>query len=102
MLMEMKLKTSTSFRALALNTVIITESLRLETKSPTHTTILNWVHKLGYYQLMIKKEKGDDWIIMIDESIQIGREKILLILGIREKDIDFARPLDITGIIAIK
>jgi hypothetical protein len=93
MLMEMKLKTSTGFRALALNTIIITESLKLETRAPTHTTILNWVHKLGYYQLMMEKEKGDDWIIMIDESIQIGREKILLILGIREKDIDFARPL---------
>lgn len=93
MLMEIKLKTSTSFRALALNAIIITESLKIETKNPTHTTILNWVHKLGYYQLKIKKEKADDWIIMIDESIQIGKEKILLIFGIREKDIDFTRPL---------
>lgn len=102
MLLEIKLKTSTSFRALALNARIISKTLRFETKSPTHTTILNWVHKLGYYQLKIKKEKSDDWIIIIDESIQIGKEKILMILGIREKDVDFKRPLVLQDLLPLE
>ena len=102
MLLEIKLRTSTSFRAIALNAAIISETLRFETKSPTHTTILNWVHKLGYYQLKIKKEKSEDWIIIIDESIQIGKEKILMVFGIREKDIDFTRALVLQDILPLK
>jgi len=102
MLLEIKLKTSTSFRALALNAEIIIKTLGFDTKTPTHTTLLNWVHKLGYYQLKIKKEKSDDWIIIIDESIQIGKEKILVILGIREKDIDFTRPLVLQDLLPLE
>jgi len=102
MLVEIKLKTSTSFRALALNASIINETLKFKTKSPTHTTILNWVHKLGYYQLKTKKEKSEDWIIILDESIQIGKEKILMIFGIREKDIDFTRPLVLQDLLPLE
>jgi hypothetical protein len=67
--------------------------MNLELKAPTHTTILNWLHKIGYYQLTRPKEKADDWIIILDESIQVGKDKVLMIFGIREKNIDFSRPL---------
>jgi hypothetical protein len=89
----MKLKTSTSFRAVALNFMIQINIMKLEITPPTHTTILNWLHKIGYYQLIKPKEKANDWILLIDESIQIGPDKILMIYGIREKDIDFTRAL---------
>ena len=39
------------------------------------------------------KEKADDWIIILDESIGIGQEKVLVILGIRRSHVDFSRPL---------
>jgi len=92
-LMEHKLKTSISFRALALSFCIRKETMQFECKTPTHTTLLNWIHKIGYYQLIRTKEKADDWIIILDESIQLGQDKVLVIFGIREKDIDFSRPL---------
>jgi len=98
----MKLKTSTSFRALSLNISIQMNSMNLEINAPTHTTILNWVHKVGYHQLMKPKEKADDWIMIIDESIQVGREKILMIFGIREKNIDFTRPLRFQDLVPIR
>jgi len=101
-LLEMKLKTSTSFRALALNFLIQINNMKLDLNAPTHTTILNWVHKVGYYQLKKPKEKADDWIIIIDESIQIGQNKIMMIFGIREKDIDFTRPLKIHDMIPLR
>jgi hypothetical protein len=37
--------------------------------------------------------KADDWILMIDESIEFGHDKLLVILGIREANIDFNRAL---------
>ena len=92
-LMEHKLKTSISFRALTLSFCIRKETMHFKCKVPTHTMLLNWIHKIGYYQLIRPKEKADDWIVILDESIQLGQDKVLVIFGIREKDIDFSRPL---------
>ena len=51
--------------------------------------------KVGYYCLNRPKTKADDWILILDESIGIGQEKLLVVLGIRASQIDFTRPLQI-------
>lgn len=81
---------------------IYINSLNLKCKQPTHTTLLNWVHKIGYYELKRKKEEAEDWIIIIDESIQLGQDKVLVIFGILEKNIDFTRPLQFQDLVALK
>ncbi len=102
MLVQIKLKTSTSFRASALVFVLIKEHLKFDSKTPTHTTVLKWVHKIGFYELTKKKEKAKDWVIIIDESIQLGRDKLLVVFGIREKNIDFSRPLRFQDLTILK
>jgi hypothetical protein len=52
-----------------------------------------WVKKIGYAKLKEAKTKAGDWIIILDESIGIGQEKVLVVLGIRQSDVDFTRPL---------
>jgi len=52
-----------------------------------------WIKKIGYIQLQSAKEKAEDWIIILDESIGIGQEKVLVVLGIRRSHVDFSRPL---------
>ena len=54
-----------------------------------------WVKKVGYYCLNQPKTKADDWILILDESIGIGQEKLLVVLGIRASQIEFNRPLRI-------
>jgi len=54
-------------------------------QAPRHVTIRNWTLKIGYYELTHQKPRADDWIILLDHSIQFGQEKIFVILGIREK-----------------
>jgi len=49
--------------------------------------------KLGYYNLTKKQIIANDWIYIIDHSIQLGKEKLLLILGIRAKDLPKDRAL---------
>jgi hypothetical protein len=49
--------------------------------------------KVGYYKLHSYIEKSDVWIILIDESIQVGPQKFLVILGCREKDLPRGRAL---------
>ena len=68
-------------------------------KNPSHPSIRNWTLKLGYFELNRKKEKSRDWIILLDHSIQFGREKILVILGIREEEfLKLNRPLKYTDL----
>lgn len=90
-----KIQTTSSYRSLSKVLVVINLYLNIECTAPSFTTAMLWVKKIGYYRLQSPKEKSDDWIIIIDESIGIGQEKVLLILGIRQKNIDFTRPLKI-------
>ena len=39
--------------------------------------------RLGYYELTRIKEKAEDWVWLIDHSIQLSNEKCLLIVGFR-------------------
>lgn len=75
--------------------------LNLSLSAPSHSTSMLWIKKLGYYKLTEVKRKSDDWIIIIDESIGIGQEKVLLILGIQKQNIDFTRPLEIQDMVPL-
>jgi hypothetical protein len=78
-----------------MNKVLVTLNLYLniELSSPSFSTAMLWIKKIGYAQLQSAKEKANDWIIILDESIGIGKEKVLVILGIRRSHVDFFRPL---------
>ena len=50
---------------------------------PSHVTIRNWVLRCGLYNLEGGPAKEGEYVGIIDESIQIGREKLLLLLGVK-------------------
>ena len=50
--------------------------------TPCHTVIQNWVLRLGLYNLNKAKEKRNDWVYILDHTIEFGQKKCLLILGI--------------------
>lgn len=74
----------------------------LNFKIPSIGSIQNWEKKLGYHRLQ-KFNKPvntinigvDEWCIILDESISIGEEKVLLILGIRLCDDIFGKALSL-------
>ena len=100
-MVTVKLQTSAGFRSIEKFMIILNSYYHLTTKTPSHVTISNWVKKAGYYQITMPKEKANDWILIIDESIQIGAEKLLLILGIRVSKIGFTRALNYKDITII-
>lgn len=52
-------------------------------KIPCRETIRNWERKHSFHRLeAIKESVSGEWAIIIDESITIGEEKILLVLGV--------------------
>lgn len=58
-------------------------SLQLSMHSPSWYAGRLWILRLGYYKLTRPKERGDDWVWIVDHTVQIGAEKCLVILGIR-------------------
>jgi len=93
------IKGSVKFRTLEKANKIREEITEVSMHAPSHVTITNWTLKLGYEELMCEKEKTDDWIILLDHSIQFGKEKIFVVLGIREIDfLKLKRPLQYTDL----
>jgi len=88
-----KLQSSASFRAIHQIILVLNLYLNLSMKAPSHSTVLLWIKKYGYYELTKEKLRAEDWVILLDESVQFGQNKLLVIYGIRESDIDFTRPL---------
>jgi hypothetical protein len=53
-------------------------------KAPSFTAIKRWVQKVGYYKLMLPKIIAEDWMIIIDATIQMGEKKCVVVLGCRQ------------------
>ena len=54
---------------------------------PHWTTGRWWLQRLGLAALLRPKEQADDWVWLLDHSVQIGKCKCLVILGIRLRDL---------------
>lgn len=80
--LSLKLYAQQSVRSISKSISIWALVLGLEMKPPCHSTIHCWLRKAGYCRLDENKatEPGE-WVIFIDESVCIGKEKLLLILG---------------------
>ena len=70
-------------------------------EAPDWTTGRTWLLRLGCDQLRRPKERATDWIWFIDHTVQIGPQKVLLILGIRARDLPVDRPLQLADLDSI-
>lgn len=94
-----KLTTSTSFRALERFSPLCNQYFGMNLGQPSYGTILLWTKKIGLYNLNpVNFEKADDWVLIVDESIAIGHERLLVIYGVRASQIDFNRALTYSDI----
>ena len=64
-------------------------------EAPDWTTGRTWLLRLGCDRLRRPKEQAADWIWFIDHTVQIGPQKVLLIIGIRAGDLPADRPLQL-------
>ena len=88
LVLSLKFQTSVSYRSI--QKVLLTMKLfaDLNITPPSHSTIILWSKKFGLYHIERKIPKSDDWVIILDESIEFGNDKMLVVLGIRERDIN--------------
>ena len=66
--------------------------LEINCKRPSASSIRNWIIKSGYYIYQQPPTAGN-WCVIIDESVSIGHEKLLLILGIPLSDWEFGKAI---------
>jgi hypothetical protein len=75
-----------SFRGVSKIFIHLNLCLDLNLKIPTHTTVLNWTKKQGISQFRDKHfYQNEKWVLIADESIQFGNNKLLLVLAVSER-----------------
>jgi hypothetical protein len=53
-------------------------------KTPSHVTVLRWVLRAGLYELnRLADKRHGNYVGILDESISLGGEKLLLLLGVK-------------------
>lgn len=58
---------------------------------PSFSTIRMWLIRVGHYALTRPLDKTKSWLWLIDHTIQIGSQKILVILGCPIDDVPFGQ-----------
>ena len=79
----MVLCASLSFRGVNRSLSLVCEHLELNFQTPSFSSVRLWIQRLGCYRLHAPKEHANDWVWIVDHTIQLESTKLLFILGIR-------------------
>jgi hypothetical protein len=71
---------------------IVGAALNLPLPTPTWGAGRLWLLRLGYYKFTRPKVIAEDWVWIIDHTVQIGKDKFLVMLGLRLCDLPPAGP----------
>jgi hypothetical protein len=83
MVLSLMLSLATSIRGSERAVEIFYSSYPLDEPTAAYSTARVWLLRLGYYQLTREKQMAEDWVWIVDHTMQIGEEKTLLIVGLR-------------------
>ena len=72
-----------SLRGTASATGLISRLLGGEQEVPSPTSVRSWLLRVGLYQLQRPLEQADDWVWIVDHTVQIGELKCMIIVGLR-------------------
>ena len=84
------LSAAASFRCASHTLGLVGSFWQLSLSVPSYVTGRLWLLRLGYYKLTRPKERADDWVWIVDHTVQLGTEKCLVILGLRLGDLPAA------------
>jgi hypothetical protein len=56
----------------------------LDVPAASYSSARLWLLRLGLYQLSRPKTRADDWMWIIDHTMQLGERKCLIIVGLRQ------------------
>jgi len=80
---DLVLKAATSQRAAAAVLEILAPYIPGLKRIPCANSGRMWLMRLGLYELLREKEAADDWVWIMDHTVQLGPWKCLVIVGVR-------------------
>lgn len=92
---QLRTQANCSYRSCIQVLNILVVLLNLELKIPHFSSIRNWEIKLGYHELQQTINTADKWVLIIDESISIGNQKMLLLIGVNLSKYQFGKALNL-------
>lgn len=72
-----------SLRGSALALGLFSRLLGFGPDVPSPTTVRTWLLRIGLYQLQRPLEHAEDWVWIVDHTVQIGELKCMLVVGLR-------------------
>jgi len=72
-----------SLRGTALTSGLIGYLLGGRQEVPSPTTVRSWLLRLGLHQLQRSLPKADDWVWIVDHTMQMGELKCMIVVGLR-------------------
>jgi len=62
-------------------------------ETPSFSSIRKWLGRIGFFELTREKETRDDWIFIVDLTVELGTEKGLVVLGVSQQKLEEILPL---------
>ena len=84
--LEAVLKAATSLRAATATFQLLSQmgfAGMTSGDEPTMTCGRLWLLRVGLYELQRPKQCAEDWVWIIDHTIQLGKTRVLLVVGVR-------------------
>jgi hypothetical protein len=78
------IKSNNSLRGVQKNWEIWQEEEGVQV-NPSFSIIRQWLGRIGLFELKREKEKREDWIFITDLTLELGKEKCLVILGVSQE-----------------
>jgi hypothetical protein len=80
---KMCLHAAVSFRGCQAVVRLLQDYLLPFHSTPAPNSAEAWLLRVGLYELTRPKERADDWIFLIDHTLQLGNWKCVVIVGVR-------------------
>lgn len=80
---RLALNAAVSFRGCSAVVGLLQDFLPQFHAIPAPNTAESWLLRLGLHELLRPKEQADDWVFILDHTLQLGALKCLVIVGVR-------------------
>lgn len=81
--MRLVMQAATSLRGSSATLEIFQGLIPALERTPSPNAGQMWLLRIGLYEITRAKEKADDWVWIVDHTVQIGQVKCLLVVGCR-------------------
>jgi len=92
--LRLVLSAATSLRGGAAVLGLLNGQLPCLPQAPCPNSGRLWLLRIGLFRLTCRKRRADDWVWLIDHTLQLGPYKCLIVIGIRLSAWDHTRPLE--------